>query len=814
MEEPKADRIAERIVPHIIEDEMKSAYLDYSMSVLVGRALPDVRDGLKPVQRRILYTMFQSGLTHEKPFRKSANVVGNCMARYHPHGDAAIYDALVRMAQDFSLRYLLVQGQGNFGSIDGDNPAAMRYTEARMTRLAEEMLEDIDKETVDFVPNFDGSTKEPAVLPSKLPNLLINGCSGIAVGMATSIPPHNLREIADAVLTLIKNREASTEELMRSIKGPDFPTGGIICGSSEIKNAYETGHGSVKVKAKVEIEEHNGKQRIIVTEIPFMVNKALLIEQIADLVKDKKVPGISDLRDESDRDGMRIVIELKKDANSDVVLNQLFAHSRLESSFGIMLIGLDHNEPKSMGLKQLLILFIDHRREVVRRRTAHELRVATERAHILDGIIIALENIDDVVELIKASRDAEVAKAGLMKTYALTDVQAQAILETRLARLASLEQQKIRDEKKELLIKIEEYSRILASESLILDIISRETEEVKSKYGDDRRTEITDAQGDELETEDLIQPADMAVTITRGGYIKRLPVETYRQQKRGGKGVIGTETKEEDVAEKIFVANTHSFILFFTSKGMVYWQKVYKLPEAGRTAMGKHINNLLSLDSDERITAFIPVKEFSEGSSLVMATRMGIIKKASLMEYSRPRNSGIIAVNLQPGDELVNVGLTKGGEEIIIASKNGQAVRFHESDVRSVGRNSTGVRGIRLVGNDSVVGMVVAEGSATLLTVSEKGYGKRTDLGEYRLTKRGGKGVTNLKVTDKNGQVLTIKKVSDLDELMLISKAGLVIRMPASGISVIGRATQGVRLMRLNDDDSLVDIAIIPREEV
>lgn len=801
----------QRILNREIDQEMKASYLDYAMSVLIARALPDVRDGLKPVHRRVLYAMFHDlGLLHNKPFRKSARIVGDCLGKYHPHSDIAVYDTMVRMAQDFSLRYPLVDGQGNWGSIDGDSAAAIRYTEARLSRIAEEILADIDKDTVEFVPNFDASLKEPVVMPSRIPNLLINGSSGIAVGMATNIPPHNFGEVADAVISQVDNPEISIDGLMAYISAPDFPTGGIICGLDGVRAAYRTGRGLVTLRAKTAVEQVKDRQRIIVTEIPFQVNKAMLIEEIASLTHQKKLSGVSDLRDESDRDGLRIVIELKKDTNPEVLLKQLFTHTKLETTFGIIMIALVNNEPKTLSLKEIIQSFIDHRFDVITRRTGFELNKASDKAHILEGIITALSNIDAVIKLIKESRDAASAKDSLLKAFRISEKQALAILDIRLQRLASLEQERLKAEYKDLLGLIKELKEILASKNRVFEIIKKEMIELKQKYADHRRTSI-EGSIDDVEVEDLIQPEDVVVTITHKGYIKRLSLDTYKQQKRGGRGVIAAEVGEQDFVEDIFAANTLSYILFFTDKGSVHWLKVYKIPEASRLAMGKAIINLLEL-KDEKITAFIPVKEFDSGHYLIMATRNGTIKKTALEAYSNPRKGGIIAITLDEGDGLIGVELTDGKNDIILATRNGMAARFGEEDVRPTGRSAQGVRGIRLKFGDHLVGMVVASGDRTLLTLTENGYGKRTDISEYRLISRGGSGVINIQTSDRNGKVAAIRTVSENEDIMLISKNGIVIRTPAREISVIGRNTQGVRIMRLEENDKLVSAAIIPGE--
>ncbi|MBI2134934.1 DNA gyrase subunit A [Candidatus Woesearchaeota archaeon] len=797
------------IIPRVIEEEMKKSYLDYSMSVIVGRALPDVRDGLKPVHRRILYSMYHAGLLHNKPFRKSAFIVGRTMAEFHPHGDAAIYDSLVRMAQNFSMRYLLVDGQGNFGSLDGDNPAAMRYTEARLTKLAEEMLQDIEKRTVKFASNFDNTSQEPLVLPSKVPNLLVNGSSGIAVGMATNIPPHNMSEVISAVISQIDSPEITAEQLMQHIKGPDFPTGAIIYGVSGIKEAYRTGRGKILVRAKTEVEEIKDRKKIIVTEIPYMVNKAEMISHIADLVRDKKINGISDLRDESDKEGIRIVIELRKDSNPDVVLNQLYTHSRLQVTFGIIMVALVGNVPKVLGLKQIISHYIDHRKDIVRKRTLFDMHKAQNRAHLLEGLIIALDNIDRTIKLIKESKSVEDANSALISNFNLSKEQSTAILEMRLQRLTSLEQEKVKQEHMDLLRLIEELKSILQSPQKILDIIKKELLELMENYGDKRKTQITGEEAASLETEDIIEQHDCVITITHSGYIKRQPLAVYRQQNRGGKGLIATTTKEEDFVKDIFIANTHSYILLFTDKGKVYWLKVYSIPEASRQARGKAIINLINLENDEHVTAYIPVADFGSSHCLIMATRKGTIKKTDLAAYSNPRKTGIIAISLDSDDSLIGVKLTDPNKEIILATENGIAVRFNENDVRTTGRSAQGVRGIKLSQNDYVVGMVVATDDKTLLTVTENGYGKRTKISEYRLISRGGSGVKNIICSERNGKVISINSVDDNDEIMLITKNGITIRMPASQISVIGRSTQGVRLMKLEDNDKLVSVAKI-----
>ena len=797
------------IIPRIIEEEMKQSYLDYSMSVIVGRALPDVRDGLKPVHRRILYTMQQAGLFHNKPFRKSAFIVGRVMAEFHPHGDAAIYDTLVRLAQNFSMRYTLVDGQGNFGSIDGDNPAAMRYTEARLAKLAEEMLQDIEKRTVKFAPNFDNTSQEPLVLPSKVPNLLINGSSGIAVGMATNIPPHNMSEVINAVISQIDNPEITPEQLMQHIQGPDFPTGAIICGTSGIKSAYKTGRGKIIVRAKTQAEDIKDRKRIIVTEIPYMVNKSEMISHIADLVRDKKINGISDIRDESDKDGIRIVIELRKDSNHEVVLNQLYTHSRLQVTFGVIMVALVNNVPKVLGLKQIISYYIEHRKDILRKRTLFDMHKAQNRAHLLEGLMIALSNLDRTIKLIKDSKSVEDANNALILNFNLSKEQSTAILEMRLQRLTSLEQEKVKQEHKDLLRLISELKSILQSPQKILDIIKKELLELKENYSDSRKTQITQSEASQFEVEDIIEKHDCVITITHSGYVKRQPLAVYRQQRRGGKGLIATTTKEEDFVKDIFIANTHSYILMFTNKGKVYWLKVYSIPEASRQARGKAIINLINLENDEHVTAYIPVTDFDTSHYLIMATKNGTIKKTGLAAYSNPRKTGIIAISLDQNDSLIGVKLTDANKEIILATGNGIAVRFNENDVRPTGRSSQGVRGIKLSENDYVIGMVVVTNDKTLLTVTENGYGKRTEISEYRLISRGGSGVRNIICSERNGKVISINSVDHNDEIMLITMNGITMRMPVSQISVIGRSTQGVRLMKLEDKDKLVSVAKI-----
>lgn len=806
------EKSAARVNNQLIEEEMKRSYLDYAMSVIVGRALPDARDGLKPVHRRILYAMHDMGMFHNKPFKKCARIVGEVLGKYHPHGDVAVYDSLVRMAQDFSMRYPLINGHGNFGSVDGDSAAAMRYTECRLRRISEEMLQDIDKETIGFAPNFDGSLKEPLVLPAKVPNLLINGSSGIAVGMATNIPPHNLREVADGIISLIDNPEITVEELMQTIKGPDFPTSGIIAGTNGIKECYLTSRGRITVRAKAEIQKENDRERIIITEIPYQVNKALLIEEIANYVKDKRIKGIRDIRDESARESIRVVIEIKRDATANIVLNQLYAYTRMTTTFGAIMLALVDNEPKTLNLKQLLEEHLKHRKDVVRKRTEFGLRKARERAHILEGLIVALDNIDEVVRRIKESSSVDDAQKMLMGNYELTEAQAKAILDMKLQKLSSLEREKIKKEHKDLVQLIDELKSILASEQKILDIIKQELSELREKYGDERRTRIEHIEEEELVIEDLIKEENVVVTISHAGYIKRIPADTYRAQQRGGKGVIGAGTRDEDFIEHLFVASTHAHILFFTNKGKVHWLKVYRIPEASRQAKGTAVVNLVNLDKDEYIASYIRVNEFDDKHYLVLATRKGLVKKTNLMAYSRPRQSGIIAITLEEGDGLVNAVLTDGNQQIMIATRDGMAVKFHESDARPIGRTSKGVRGVSLRNDDLAIGMVIAEEPKTILTVTEKGYGKRTPVSDYRRTNRGGVGVRNIRCNDRNGKTVSIKCVDDEDEVILISRKGIIIRMAMKGVSVIGRNTQGVRLMKLGPDDRVSGVADIVRE--
>jgi DNA gyrase subunit A len=796
-----------------IEQEMKTSYLDYSMSVIVGRALPDVRDGLKPVHRRILYAMFREGLLHSKKYSKSAGVVGEVLKKYHPHGDSAVYDTMVRMAQDFNMRYPLVDGQGNFGSVDGDPAAAYRYTEARLTKLAEELLADIDKETVDFTPNFDETTVEPSVLPTRVPNLLINGSSGIAVGMATNIPPHNLSEVVDGLVMMIDNPEVTIPEIMEAIKGPDFPTAGFIHGYEGIRQAYHTGRGIIQMRARAEIEEGKGdRESIIVTELPYQVNKARLLERIAELVQEKKITGISEIRDESDRDGMRIAIDLKKGEISAVILNQLFKHTAMQSTFGVIMLALVNNQPRVLNLRKLLSNFIQHRREVVVRRTKYDLRKAEERAHILLGLKIALENLDAVIALIKASTNPEEAKKGLVREFKLSAIQAQAILEMRLQRLTGLERDKIIAEYDEVLKEIARLTEILGSDALVMKIIKDELLALKAEYGDVRRTEIV-AQASEIEIEDLIKDEEMVITISHAGYIKRNSLATYRAQRRGGKGKMGMETKEADFVERLFTASTHSYILFFTNKGRVYWLKVHQIPEASRQAKGKAIVNLIQIGQNERVTAALPIRNFTPDKFIVMATKNGIIKKTELDSYSRPRPSGIIAITLEDGDELIAAEVTDGKCDVFLGTRDGLSIRFSEADVREIGRTGRGVIGIRLDEGNEVVSMEIVRDDSTILTVTEGGYGKLSTLEDYRSQSRGGKGIITIKITEKNGRVVGMAQVSAEDEIILITTNGKIIRIRAKDISVQGRNTQGVRLFDTEEGDKVVSLAKVAERD-
>ena len=803
----------EKIVPIYIEDEVKDSYLNYAMSVIVGRALPDVRDGLKPVHRRILFAMQDLGLEHNKPFKKAARIVGETLGKYHPHGDLAVYDSLIRMAQDFSLRYPLVEGQGNVGSIDGDSPAAMRYVEARLAAISDEMLTDIEKDTVRFVPNFDASLVEPTILPALLPNLLVNGSSGIAVGMATNMPPHNLNEVIDAVIYLIDNPEAEVKDLMRYIKGPDFPTAGLICGRQGIKEAYSTGKGKLTLRARASIErQKQGKDLIVITEIPYQVNKSTLLESIAALVEGKKIEGISDIRDESDKEGLRIVVELRRDSEPQIVLNQLFKHTQLKVTFGIINLALVDGRPRVLDLKQLVQQYILHRRDIVRRRTIFDLEKAKQRAHILEGLKIALKFLDRVIKTIRSSKTVALAKEALVDKFGLTDMQAQAILEMQLQRLTALERDKIDAEYLDLIKKIELYQSILASEKKVEGIIKEELARLKQKYGDERLTEIV-AEVEEIEIEDLIAEEDVVITISHLGYIKRLPVSAYRKQKRGGKGVTGAEVREEDFIEHLFVASTKDYLLVFTDKGRVYWLRVYEIPQASKVAKGKAVINLLQLSADEKISATIPVREFSADNFLVMVTRAGLLKKTRLDEYSNPRKGGIIGITLEKGDELIGVKLSDGKQELILATRMGKAIRFSESQVRDMGRQAKGVRGISLSKNDQVIAMEIAQKNDTVLTVTELGFAKRTPVNQYRLQRRSGKGIINIKVTKKNGLAVSLKTVSDKDELMVITQNGMFLRCLVKDVRSTGRSAQGVRLIKLADKDRVSSVAHVVVEE-
>ncbi len=806
--------MAQEKIPVYIEDEMKKSYMDYAMSVIIGRALPDVRDGLKPVHRRILYAMHEMGVEWNKPYKKSARVVGDVIGKYHPHGDAAVYDAITRMVQDFSLRYPLIDGQGNFGSVDGDPPAAMRYTEIRMARLASELLADIEKETVDFGPNYDDSLKEPCVIPSKFPNLLVNGSSGIAVGMATNMPPHNLTEVIDALICLIDDPDVDVARLMTFIPGPDLPTGGFIYGVEGIKSAYATGRGIIQLRARAMTERHprTGRQAIIITEIPYMVNKARLIEKIAALVRDKKVEGISDIRDESDRDGMRIVVELKKDEVAEMILNSLYLHTQMQTSLGIINLAIVDNQPKVLTLKEILQQFVLFRKEVVTRRTNYELRKARERAHVLEGLKIAIDNLDEVIGLIRKSKSPRDAKDGLMSGFELTEVQAQAILDMRLQRLTALERDKIVEEYKGIVRLIKDLEAILADEQLLLNVIKGELQEIKARYGDERRTEIIKSRT-EITLEDIIKDEDMVVNITHGGYIKRNPTSLFRIQRRGGKGKTGMTTKADDFVEHLFVASTHSYILFFTDKGKVYALKVYDIPQAGRAARGKAIVNLLNIEKGEGLTAFLTVKEFVEGSYIIMATAKGIVKKTDLMAFSHVRSGGIIAINLDDDDRLISAKLTDGSSEIFLCTRDGQSIRFNERYVRDMGRVARGVRGIKLAKGDRVVSMETLDEDSTILTVTEGGYGKRTGTKEYRSQNRGGSGIINIKTAERIGKVVGIAQVGDEDELMITTDRGKIIRIAMGDVSVIGRNTQGVRLIDIENGERVTGIAYIAEKE-
>ncbi len=805
--------LAKKVVPIDINVEMKQSYLDYAMSVIMGRALPDVRDGLKPVHRRILYAMYQIGMTPDKPHRKSAHIVGQVMAKFHPHGDAAIYDALVRLAQDFSCRYPLIDGHGNFGSVDGDSAAAMRYTEARMAKITMELLADIEKNTVDFIPNYDNSDQEPTVLPSKIPNLLINGSSGIAVGMATNIPPHNLGEVIDGILHLIDNPDAGVNDIMRYIKGPDFPTAGKILGRAGIEEAYTTGRGSIKVRASATVEKiGSGKTAVIVNEIPYMVNKARLVEKIAELVKDKKIDGITDLRDESDRNGMRIVIELRRDVNPDIILNQLYKHTQMQESFGVIMLALVDGEPKYLNIKEILHHYLEHQKQVITRRTKFDLDKAEDRAHIVEGLLIALDYIDEVINTIRASRTVDEAKRALMEKFNLTERQAEAIVEMKLRTLTGLEREKLDLEYDELQKRISYLRSVLENEWMVLKVIKEELTEIKKNFSDPRRTEIID-EDIVINEEDLIQEEDMVITITNQNYIKRIALDTYRSQRRGGRGITGMGTKEEDFVKHLFVASTHSHFLFFTNKGKLYRLKVHELPEASRTAKGTPIVNLLDIDNKDRITAVIPVKEFSGDLYLFMATKHGVVKKTVLSQYKTYRRDGLTAIILDENDELVEVKLTDGEQGIMLGTKKGFAIHFNESEVPAYGRVTRGVKGIKLRAGDEVVAMDTVRPDSDVLVVTANGYGKRTSINEYRPQKRGGIGLTNVKNTKRNGDVVALQIVRPDDEIMMISKEGIIIRIRSKDISCMGRSTQGVTLMRLDEGDQVVAVAKVNNEE-
>nr|WP_071393103.1 DNA gyrase subunit A [Bacillus tuaregi] len=799
-----------------ISQEMRTSFLDYAMSVIVSRALPDVRDGLKPVHRRILYAMHDLGMHSDKPFKKSARIVGDVIGKYHPHGDSAVYETMVRMAQDFNQRYMLVDGHGNFGSIDGDSAAAMRYTEARMSKISMELLRDINKDTIDYQDNYDGEEKEPVVLPSRFPNLLVNGTSGIAVGMATNIPPHQLGEVIDGVLAVSRDPEITIPELIDIIPGPDFPTGALILGRSGIRKAYETGRGTIKVRAKVEIEQKsNGKEVIIVNEIPYQVNKAKLIERIAELVREKKIDGITDLRDESDRRGLRIVIEVRKDANANVLLNNLYKHTALQTTFGVNLLALVNGEPKVLNLKQCLVYYLDHQRVIIRRRTEFELRKAEARAHILEGLRIALDNLDAVINLIRSSRTTDIAREGLMTTFNLSEKQAQAILDMRLQRLTGLEREKIEEEYQELVKLIAELKAILADDEKILEIIREELTEIKERFNDKRRTEIVSGGIEDIEDEDLIPRENVVITLTHNDYIKRLPVSTYRSQKRGGRGIQGMGTNDDDFVEHLITTSTHDTILFFTNKGKVYRAKGYEIPEYSRTAKGIPIINLLGIEKDEWVNAIIPVSEFEDDWFLFFTTKHGVSKRSPLSSFAHIRNSGLIALNLREGDELISVRLTDGNKEMIIGTKNGLLIRFPETDVRSMGRTASGVKGISLNEDDEVVGMEVLEEDSEVLIVTQNGYGKRTPAAEYRLQSRGGKGIKTCNITEKNGSLVSMKVVNGEEDIMIITTGGVLIRMAVNDISSMGRNTQGVRLIRLDEHDQeyVATVALVERDD-
>ena len=810
----------EKIIPITIEDEMESSYIDYSMSVIVSRALPDVRDGLKPVHRRALFGMSDLGMLHNRGYKKSARIVGEVLGKYHPHGDTAVYDTIVRMVQDFSLRYPLVDGQGNFGSVDGDSAAAMRYTEVRMDRIAEELLTDLNKDTVDFQSNFDDTLEEPTVMPAALPNLLINGSSGIAVGMATNMAPHNLTEVINGITAYIENQDIETKQLMEHITAPDFPTAGIIYGYEGVKEAYETGRGKITLRARASTEElRGGREQIVITEIPYQVNKSTLIQKVAELVNNEKITEISEIRDESDREGMRVVIILKRSANAGVVLNQLYKYTQMQTTFGVISLALVKGRPKVMGLKELISHYVEHRVDVVIRRTIYDLDQAEARAHILEGLKIALDNLDEVIKTIRASKNPQEANTELRKQFALTDIQAKAILEMRLQKLTGLERDKIDTEYQEIVDKIERFREILSNRDIQFDIIKEELQDIKERYGDERRTQVVYS-ADDFNIEDMIADEDVVVTISNKGFIKRMPVSGYRRQRRGGKGMKGTTTRDEEWVEHLFVATNHNYILFFTEKGQCYWLKVYEIPEGGRLARGRAIVNLIEIDKDDHIKAFVPVKtlddeEYVQKHSIIMATKEGQIKKTSLEAYSRPRRDGIIAINIKEGDSLLGAELTNGESNIILANKNGRAIRFHESEAREMGRNTSGVRGMNLGKGDEVVDMVVIKNTheATVLAISENGFGKRSLVDDYREQSRGGKGVITLKVTAKTGKLIALKEVTDEDDLMIITEGGKVIRMGCSGIRTMGRNTQGVRIMRLDDEGNIAAVTRVANEE-
>ncbi|MEW6510396.1 MAG: DNA gyrase subunit A [Bacteroidota bacterium] len=809
-----ANTVNEKIIPVDIEDEMRGSYIDYSMSVIVARALPDVRDGLKPVHRRVLFGMQDLGLASNRPYKKSARIVGEVLGKYHPHGDSAVYDTMVRMAQDFSMRYPLVDGQGNFGSVDGDSPAAMRYTEARLSRVAEEMLKDLQKNTVDFIPNFDDTLKEPSVLPAVVPNLLVNGTSGIAVGMATNIPPHNLGEVIDGCIALIKDESLTDEKLMKFVKAPDFPTGGIIYGYDGVKSAYITGRGRIVVRAKASIETaKNERQSIVITEIPYQVNKANLIEKIADLINEKKLEDIADIRDESDRDGLRIVVELKREANAEVILNNLYKHTQMQTTFGVIMLALVDGRPQVLTLKQMMRHFVDHRNEVVVRRSKFELEEAEKRAHILEGYIIALDNIDAIVKLIKSSKDVDTARAGLMKKFKLSEIQAKAILEMRLQRLTGLERKKVEDEYRDTIKQIERLKAILKSKQLQLEIIKEELLEIKKNYGDERRTEIV-YKAEEFSIEDMIAEEQVVITVSHGGFIKRFPVSGYRRQSRGGRGSTGATTKEDDFIEHMFVASTHDYMMLFTDKGRCYWLKVHEIPEGGRAARGKSIVNLIAKEQAETVAAYISVKNFEDPLFVMMVTEVGMIKKSALQEFSNPRRTGIAAIGLGKGDRLIDVRLTDGSQDVVIGTREGIAIRFHEQEVRVMGRGAAGVRAIRLDKKDRVIGAVALRRTGTtILVATEGGFGKRSETDEYRVSHRGGKGIITVKTSEKTGKMVAIREVLESDDIVVVTSGGIVIRQHAGEIRVAGRNTQGVRLIKLAPGDTVTDVAAVMAED-